>query len=176
MATNNSLKEQLNKKRGSRTLVVNDSLEETYFDLASQLNLPVDKALGYSWIEGDNNRAKFNLGYKGYIQLALNTGNYKSMNIIDVHEGELVRLNPLTEKIRIDLAKKKSEAVVGYAACFETKSGFKKSVYISKDKLKNIYNLEEDNDLYKKLVIRDMLLTWGIIDENLHKAYLEECN
>ncbi len=54
------------------------------------------------WIVPYGGRAQFQLGYKGYIQLALRTGQYKFINCIPVHEGELQKWNPLTEEIEID--------------------------------------------------------------------------
>lgn len=84
--------------------------------VAATLDLPVDKNLGYAWIVPYGGRAQFQLGYKGYIQLALRTGQYKFINCIPVHEGELQKWNPLTEEIEIDFEKRESDAVIGYAA------------------------------------------------------------
>ena len=77
--------------------------------VAATLDLPIDKNLGYAWIVPfyDKNKghkaAQFQLGYKGYIQLALRTGQYKSINVIEVREGELIKWNRLTEEIELDL-------------------------------------------------------------------------
>ena len=68
--------------------------------VAATLDLPVDKNLGYAWIVPYGNKAQFQLGYKGYVQLALRTGQYKAINVIEVHEGELIEWNPLTERIK----------------------------------------------------------------------------
>lgn len=57
--------------------------------VAATLDLPIDKNLGYAWIIPYKKKATFQLGYKGYIQLALRTAQYKSINVIRVHEGEL---------------------------------------------------------------------------------------
>ncbi|MEI4927194.1 recombinase RecT, partial [Klebsiella pneumoniae] len=83
------------------------------------LDLPVDKNLGYAWIVPYSGKAQFQLGYKGYIQLALRTGQYKAINVIEVCEGELVKWNPLTEALELDFEKRKSDAVMGYAGYFE---------------------------------------------------------
>ncbi|RXM75105.1 recombinase RecT, partial [Clostridium tetani] len=56
--------------------------------VAATLDLPVDKNLGYAWVVPYGNKAQFQLGYKGYVQLALRTGQYKSINVIEIHEGE----------------------------------------------------------------------------------------
>ena len=70
--------------------------------MAATMNLPIDKNLGYAWIVPYKNKATFQIGYKGYIQLALRSGQYKAINVIDVHEGELIEWNPLTEEFKID--------------------------------------------------------------------------
>src|SRR5690606_35091078 len=97
--------------------------------------LPIDKNLGYAWVVPYGNKAQFQLGYKGYVQLALRTGQYKSINVIEIHEGELVKWNPLSEELIIDFEKKESDAIVGYAGYFELINGFKKSVYWTKEQI-----------------------------------------
>ena len=103
--------------------------------VAATLDLPVDKNLGYAWVVPYGNKAQFILGYKGYVQLALRTGQYKSINVIEVHEGELNEWNPLTEELQIDFEQKKSDAIIGYAGCFELLNGFKKSTYWTRNRL-----------------------------------------
>lgn len=151
--------------------------------VAATLDLPVDKNLGYAWIIGYKDRATFQLGYKGYIQLALRTAQYKSMNVIEVHEGELLSWNPLTEELEIDFNEKRSDAIIGYAGYFELLNGFKKSVYWSKEAIekhkkkfsKSDFGWSKDFDaMAKKTVIRNMLSKWGILSIEMQKAYSEE--
>ncbi|HAA3503649.1 TPA_asm: recombinase RecT, partial [Listeria monocytogenes] len=97
--------------------------------VAATLDLPIDKNLGYAWIVPYKGRAQFQLGYKGYIQLALRTGQYKSINVIEVREGELLKWNRLTEEIELDLDNNTSEKVVGYCGYFQLINGFEKTVY-----------------------------------------------
>jgi recombination protein RecT len=147
------------------------------------LNLPADKNLGYAWIAPRRERATFQLGFKGYIQLALRTGKYRAMNVIEVHEGELAVWNPLTEELTIDLEGRISDAVVGYAGYFELLEGFRKSIYWPKEQIeKHIkklgkceLGLEQDFDgLAKKLVIKDMLSKWGALSVGMLRAFSEE--
>ncbi|EAH3048764.1 recombinase RecT, partial [Listeria monocytogenes] len=91
--------------------------------VAATLDLPIDKNLGYAWIVPYKGRAQFQLGYKGYIQLALRTGQYKSINVIEVREGELLKWNRLTEEIELDLDNNTSEKVVGYCGYFQLING-----------------------------------------------------
>lgn len=153
--------------------------------VAATLDLPVDKNLGYAWVIPYKKKATFQLGYKGYIQLALRTGQYKAINVIDVHEGELKLWNPLTEELIIDFDSKKSDAIVGYAGYFELLNGFRKSVYWSKDKIeahkkkfsKSDFGWNNDyNAMAQKTIIRNMLSKWGILSIEMQKAYSEDLN
>lgn len=153
--------------------------------VAATLDLPVDKNLGYAWVVPYGNKAQFQLGYKGYVQLALRTGQYKSINVIEVHEGELISWNPLTEELIIDFEKKKSDAVIGYAGYFELINGFKKSTYWTKEQIikhKNKFSRSDfgwKNDfdaMAKKTVLRNMLSKWGILSIEMQNAYVADQN
>lgn len=151
--------------------------------VAATLDLPVDRNLGYAWIVPYKNRATFQMGYKGYIQLALRTAKYKSINVIKVHEGELQKWNPLTEELVIDFEQKKSDAVIGYAGYFELINGFRKTVYWTKEQIeahrrkfsKSDFGWKNDYDaMALKTVIRNMLSKWGILSIEMQQAYTEE--
>lgn len=151
--------------------------------IAASLDLPIDKNLGYAWIVPYSGQAQFQLGYKGYIQLALRTGQYKNINVIEVYEGELVRFNRLTEELVIDFEQKESDKIIGYAAHFELLNGFKKTVYWSKDQVekhktkysKSGFGWGKDWDaMAKKTVLKNMLSKWGILSVEMQKAYSED--
>ena len=151
--------------------------------VAATLDLPVDKNLGYAWIVPYGGRAQFQLGYKGYIQLALRTGQYKFINCIPVHEGELQKWNPLTEEIEIDFEKRESDAVIGYAAYFELLNGFRKTVYWTKAQVekhkkkfsKSDFGWGKDWDaMALKTVLKSMLSKWGILSVEMQKAVIED--
>lgn len=148
--------------------------------VAATLDLPIDKNLGYAWVVPYGNRAQFQLGYKGYVQLALRTGQYKAINVIEVHEGELIEWNPLTEELKIDFTQKKSDAVIGYAGYFELINGFKKSTYWTKEQIekhkqkfsKSDFGWKKDFDaMARKTVLRNMLSKWGILSIEMQTAY-----
>lgn len=153
--------------------------------VAATLDLPVDKNLGYAWIipykvKGEKSKAQFQLGYKGYVQLALRTGQYKAINVVEIHEGELLGWNPLTEELKVDFEAKKSEAIIGYAGYFELLNGFKKSTYWTKEQItkhKNKYSKSDfgwskDWDaMAKKTVLRNILSKWGILSIDMQTAY-----
>lgn len=148
--------------------------------VAATMDLPVDKNLGYAWIVPYGTRAQFQLGYKGYVQLALRTAQYKSINVIEVHEGELISWNPLTEELKIDFTKRESDAVIGYAGYFELLNGFKKASYWNKEEIekhrrkfsKSDFGWKNDFDaMAKKTVLRNILSKWGILSIDMQKAY-----
>lgn len=151
--------------------------------VAATLDLPIDKNLGYAWVVPYKGRATFQLGYKGYIQLALRTGQYKAINAIPVREGELVSWNPLTEELNIDFANKKSDKVIGYAGYFQLINGFRKTVFWTVDEIvahkkkfsKSDFGWKNDWDaMALKTVIRNMLSKWGILSVEMQNAYVED--
>lgn len=83
--------------------------------------------------------AQFVLGYKGYIQLAIRSGQYKKLNVLTIKEGELIRFDPLEEEIEVNLIEDEIERekadTMGYYAMFEYTNGFKKAIYWSKEKM-----------------------------------------
>ncbi len=148
--------------------------------VAATLDLPIDKNLGYAWIVPYGNKANFQLGYKGYVQLALRTGKYRSINAIPIREGELVKWNPLTEELEVDFEQRKSDAIIGYAGYFELVNGFRKTVYWSKEEIeahrkrfsKSDFGWKNDYDaMALKTVIRNMLSKWGILSIEMQEAY-----
>ena len=112
--------------------------------LGEALNLSPSPQLGQYYLVPfkDKNKGKvatFILGYKGYIQLAIRSGYYKKINVIELKEGELKNFDLMTEEIEVDLIeddeKRENAKTVGYYAMFEYLNGFKKAIYWSKDKM-----------------------------------------
>lgn len=110
---------------------------------AATLRLPLNKALGFAYIVVFNNSVKnangslskvptptFVPGYKGYIQLAMRTGQYRTINADFVYEGEMRKVSKLTGEIALD-GEKKSDKIVGYFCYFELLNGFNKTLYVS---------------------------------------------
>lgn len=113
--------------------------------LGESLNLSPSPQLGqYYMVPYENKKegvkvAQFQMGYKGYIQLAIRSGQYKKLNVLAVKEGELVRFDPLTEEIEVRLIEDEEEReqakTIGYYAMFEYINGFKKALYWSRKKM-----------------------------------------
>lgn len=110
---------------------------------AATLRLPLNKALGFAYIVVFNNTVKnadgswskvptptFVPGYKGYIQLAMRTGQYRTINADFVYEGEMRKVSKLTGEIALD-GEKKSDKIVGYFCYFELLNGFNKTLFVS---------------------------------------------
>lgn len=151
--------------------------------VAASLDLPVDKNLGYAWIVPYRGKAQFQLGYKGYIQLAQRSGQYKALNVIEVYEGELKGWNRLTEEFEFDQSGRQSNQVIGYVGYFELLNGFKKTVYWTKQEIerhkqkfsKSDFGWKNDYDaMAKKTVLRNMLSKWGILSIEMQKATITD--
>lgn len=115
---------------------------------AAVLHLPINKALGYAYVIPFKNTKKvngqwvkvyepvFQMGYKGYIQLAMRTGQYRTINADAVYEGELRKVNKLTGEIAFD-GERTSDKVVGYFCYFELLNGFSKTLYMTVEQMAN---------------------------------------
>ncbi|NTU49284.1 MAG: recombinase [Desulfobulbaceae bacterium] len=115
---------------------------------AATLNLPLSKALGFAWVVPFNVKQKdpttgkeswvpmpqFQIGWKGYVQLAQRTGQYRFINAGPVYEGELRKVSKLTGEIDIE-GDAVSEKVVGFFAHIELTNGYSKSLYWSIEKM-----------------------------------------
>lgn len=164
------------------------------------LGLPPSPQLGQYYLvpfnDRKNNRtvATFVLGYRGYIQLAIRSGQYKRLNVIEIKEGELVSWNPLTEEIEVNLIS--DEAVravtktIGYYACFSYINGFEKAIYWSKEKMEQhairysagykndvkngtsyTFWAKSFDDMAKKTMLRQLISKWGIMSVEMQNAF-----
>lgn len=109
---------------------------------ATALDLPLDANLGYAYvIPYKNNRtgvteAQFQMGYKGFIQLAQRSGQFKLLNAVEIREGELKNANLLTGELEFEMvADREDKPIIGYAAFFRLANGFEKTIYWSKEKM-----------------------------------------
>ena len=113
--------------------------------LGQALKLSPSPQLGQYYIVPFNNSdrgckvAQFQLGYKGYIQLAIRSGQYKKINVLAIKEGELIEYDPLNEEIKVNLIEdeelREQAKTIGYYAMFEYLNGFRKTLYWSKNKM-----------------------------------------
>ena len=139
-----------------------------------------------------NNRttAQFQLGYRGMLQLAQRSGEYKRINAMAVKEGELIRYDAFMDEIELkyieDEEQRQSLPTIGYFAMFEYHNGFRKVLYWSKAKMeqhaltysqgyraKKGYTFwEKDFDAMGiKTMLRQLLSKWGMMSLEMQKAY-----
>lgn len=213
--TADAVKEQINKvvgsKNGTRFIssivsAVNNNKElQTCSNssilsaalLGESLNLSPSPQLGQYYLVPFNNKdgkvAQFQLGYKGYIQLAIRSGQYKKINVLAIKEGELVRYDPLNEEIEVNLIEDEEERekapTIGYYAMFEYTNGFKKAMYWSRAKMEahalkysagyaadkrkgnqyTFWSKDFDGMAYKTM-LRQLISKWGIMSIDLVTA------
>ena len=163
--------------------------------LGESLNLSPSPQLGNYYLVPFNDKdrgkvAQFQLGYKGYIQLAIRSGQYKKLNVLAIKEGELIKYDPLEEEIKVNLIddelERENAKTIGYYAMFEYINGFKKAIYWSKEKMekhalqyskgyqaKKGYTFwEKDFDgMAFKTMLRQLISKWGIMSVDMQQAY-----
>lgn len=148
---------------------------------AATLRLPINKSLGFAYVIPYKKTPTFQMGYKGYIQLAMRTGQYRYINAGAVHEGELIRHDKLTGELV--LGEPTGEEVVGYFAFMETINGFRKTVYWAKEQVEahakrfsKTYNTgaspwKTDFDaMALKTMLRNLLSKYGIMSVEMTNA------
>lgn len=188
--------------------------------VAKSINLPLTPQLGYCYMVPYDNKkvvevdgrkqttyikeAQFQMGYKGYVQLALRSGSYRKLLATDVRKGEVVEQNPFDDywtMVAIPFEKRKEKndkgewmvPIIGYYAKYELNNGFVKDLYMSAEDMKafaikysKAYRSDMDKhttysfwttkyeDMAKKTVLRQLLSKWGLLTPELQKAY--ECD
>ncbi len=167
--------------------------------LGESLNLSPSPQLGqYYLVPYDNKNkgakeAQFQLGYKGYIQLAIRSGQYKKLNVLAIKEGELIRFDPLNEEIEVNLisdeAAREEAETIGYYAMFEYINGFRKAMYWSREKMMahaKKYSPGYKKDIEKgtqwtfwakdfdgmayKTMLRQLISKWGVMSIEMQSA------
>lgn len=151
--------------------------------ISASLDLPLDPNLGFAYIVPYKDKAQFQIGYKGFIQLAWRSGQYRNINVTEVHEGELIKHDKLTGECEFDWDAAKSNKIIGYAAYFELLNGARKTEYWDKSKVethgkrfsqtyKRGFGLWSDDfdSMGKKTVLKALLNRWGILSIEMQTA------
>lgn len=99
--------------------------------IAASLDLPINPSLGLAYIVPYGDKAQFQIGWKGFVQLALRSGQYETINAAKVYEGQLKKLDPFTGDMVLDAESKTSEKVVGYLLYFKLLNGYRKYFYMT---------------------------------------------
>lgn len=158
---------------------------------AATLKLPINKSLGFAYLVPYRNKDKvqepqFQIGYKGYIQLAQRTAQYRFINADVVYEGEFKGHNKVTGELDLS-GEATSDKVIGYFAYIETVNGFKKSVYWTKDKVlahakrysksfsKNSSAWQSNFDeMALKTMLRHLLSKYGVMSVEMISAFTSD--
>ncbi len=115
-------------------------------------NLPLEKNFGYCWVVPYKGQAQFQMGYKGYIQLAQRSQQYKKINVIDVRQNEIKKINYLKDEIKFKFISNPLERlnakIVGYCAYFKLKNGFEKTLYWTNEQIEE--HFLKYSETYKK--------------------------
>ena len=173
--------------------------------LGHSLNLPQSPQIGMFYFVPFKNKKKvnkdgrevtvevveatFQLSYRGMLQLAMRSGQYKAINVTDIRDGELVSYDPIEDAYEFapetDIAKRMELPIIGYYAYFEMINGFKKGIYWSKEQLdkhakkysatyrKGFGLWATDFDaMAKKTMLRQLISKWGIMSVEMERAYV----
>lgn len=159
---------------------------------AASFDLPINPALGYAYIvpfrNSKRNRmeASFIMGYKGMLQLALRTGVYKRINVVDVRAGELKSYDRLREDIELEFIEDEDERekapIIGYVGYFQMINGMEKTIYMTVKQLEahekkfrhgNYMSRgwkENPNAMMRKTVLRKLIGKWGLMSVTYQSA------
>lgn len=157
--------------------------------IAATLDLPINPNLGFAAIIPYGSEAQFQVMYKGYVQLAMRTGQYKLLNVSEVYEGEIKSVNRITGEITFDFEAKKSDKIIGYCSYMRLINGFEKYLYMTredidrhakrysqtyksqKDYIRNNSKWTTDFDaMAKKTVLKLLISKYGIMSIDMQTA------
>lgn len=154
---------------------------------AVSLDLPLDNSLGYAFvipykIKDEGVKPQLQIGYKGFLQLALRTQKYKKINVVALHEGELKKYDPITETIEYEiLPDREKRPITHYVAYFEMVNGYSKMLVMTKEELlrhgrrfsktfeTGCWQTDQD-EMCKKTILKKLLTKWGELTPELQQA------
>ena len=170
--------------------------------LGQSLNLPHSPQMGFYWmipykntkdIDGKKRtvvEASFQIGWKGYYQLAMRTGQYRKIHVTNIKDGELVKYDPITDEYEfnpiLDLAEREKANTIGYYGFFVLNNGMRKDIYWSKERMEqharkysasyrngwstSVWKTDFDG-MAQKTLIRQLIGKYGIMSIEMEKAY-----
>lgn len=167
--------------------------------LGESLNLTPSPQMGQFYLvpyqdKERGSQAQFQIGYKGYIQLAVRSGQYRKIVASEVKDGEIVSYNPITEEFTLkpilDMKTRESLPTVGYYAMFELTNGFRKELYWSREQMESharrysrgyardlqnhtayTFWSKDFSGMAKKTLLRQLISKWGIMSIEMEKGF-----
>lgn len=163
---------------------------------ATALDLPLDPNLGFAYVIPYANRksgiteAQFQIGYKGFIQLAIRSGKYRTINVTEIKAGELKDFDLLAGEMKFEaLPAREKLPTVGYAAFIRLTNGFEKTLYMTKEEVEahayeysQTYKADKDKGwtssqwskhfdaMARKTVLKRLLSGFGILSVEMQQA------
>ena len=163
---------------------------------AAAFDLPIDQNLGYAYIVPFKNwkkdlgksvmEANFILGWKGMHQLALRTGAYKTINVVEIREGELKNYNRLTEDVEVEFIEdddvRESKPIIGYLGYYRLVNGAEKTIYMTTKQIENHEKKfrkgeymgkgwrDDWDSMARKTVYRKLIGKWGVMSIQYQSA------
>lgn len=157
---------------------------------AASLDLPINQSLGFAWIVPYKGQAQFQIGWKGFVQLALRTGQYRRINVTEVYANQFKSFNRLTEELIADFTIDGEGEIVGYAAYFSLINGMEKLTYWTKEAVikhakkysqsygKGSFSPWNDKDQFHsmamKTVLKNTISKWGIMSIEMQTGTLAD--
>lgn len=151
--------------------------------VSASLKLPLDPNLGFAAVIPYGDKATYQIMTKGILQLAMRSGQYKTINVTEIYEGELISEDRLKGEYEFDFKTRKSNKIIGYAAYFSLLNGFEKTVYWDIEQVDNhgkrfsqTYKKgsglwkDDFNSMAKKTVLKNLVSKWGILSIEMQKA------
>ncbi len=115
--------------------------------VAATLDLPVNPSLGFAYIVPYGGQAQFQMGYKGLIQLAQRSGQYKTIGVSEVYENQIDEINFITKEVKFKNVRGEGK-VAGFYAWFSLLNGFEKAMYMSRDEMES--HAKKYSQMYKR--------------------------
>lgn len=155
--------------------------------IAATLDLPINSSLGMAHIVPYKGVGTFQMGWKGFVQLALRSGQFKTMNATVVYEGQLLKNDQFTGEVEFK-TERSSDKIIGYLFYFKLLNGFEKYTYWTKEECETHakrysfsyqkYNSgvwkDDFNAMALKTVVKNGLSKWGLLSLQMQTAVVED--
>jgi recombination protein RecT len=155
--------------------------------VAASLDLPINPSLGFAHLVPYKRDgvpiAQFQMGWRGFVQLGMRSGQYRTLNVCEVYEGELVEGNRFTGEMHFDEKKRTSDKIIGYVAYFKLLNGFEKYLYMTEDQVtahgkKYSKSYDNKNSMWQKdagpmklkTVLKMLISKFGILSIEMQTA------
>jgi len=155
--------------------------------VAASLDLPINPSLGFAHLVPYKRDgvpiAQFQMGWRGFVQLGMRSGQYRTLNVCEVYEGELVEGNRFTGEMHFDEKKRTSDKIIGYVAYFKLLNGFEKYLYMTEEQVtahgkkysksydnKNSMWQKDSGPMKLKTVLKMLISKFGILSIEMQTA------